>query len=151
MFLLKSESTTTESFHSTMLRIITRLSFQENYSCKFKKNFKEEQTLEPEMPIAKGRGFTAANMLYRPLSFVASVEICTEELLGVQRKKAKVKSVDELKKYLINFWYKKYLPLKEENRELKKQLKKCEIERVRYRDMAERLSKQKQILYRNRG
>ena len=64
---------------------------------------------------------------------------------------AKVKSVDELKKYLINFWYKKYLPLKEENRELKKQLKKCEIERVRYRDMAERLSKQKQILYRNRG
>lgn len=63
----------------------------------------------------------------------------------------KVKSVDELKKYLINFWYKKYLPLKEENRELKKQLKKCEIERVRYRDMAERLSKQKQILYRNRG
>ena len=64
---------------------------------------------------------------------------------------AKVKSVDELKKYLINFWYKKYLPLKEENRELKKQLKKCEIERVRYRDMAERLSRQKQILYRNRG
>lgn len=64
---------------------------------------------------------------------------------------AKVKSVDELKKYLINFWYKKYLPLKEENRELKKQLKKSEIERVRYRDMAERLSKQKQILYRNRG
>ena len=64
---------------------------------------------------------------------------------------AKVKSVDELKKYLINFWHKKYLPLKEENRELKKQLKKCEIERVRYRDMAERLSKQKQILYRNRG
>lgn len=64
---------------------------------------------------------------------------------------AKVKSVDELKKYLINFWYKKYIPLKEENRELKKQLKKCEIERVRYRDMAERLSKQKQILYRNRG
>ena len=64
---------------------------------------------------------------------------------------AKVKSVDELKKYLINFWYKKYIPLKEENRELKKQLKKCEIERVRYRDMAERLAKQKQILYRNRG
>ena len=64
---------------------------------------------------------------------------------------AKVKSVDELKKYLINFWYKKYLPLKEENRELKKQLKKSEIERFRYRVMAERLSKQKQILYRNRG
>lgn len=63
----------------------------------------------------------------------------------------KIKTVNDFKKYLINFWYKKYLPLKEENRELKKQLKKCEIERVRYRDMAERLSKQKQILYRNRG
>lgn len=89
MFLPKSELTTTASSHSIMLRITMRQSSQENYSCRFKKNSKEEQTLEPEMPTAKRKGSTVASMLYRLSSFVASVEICIVELLGIQKRGVK--------------------------------------------------------------
>lgn len=69
----------------------------------------------------------------------------------------KVTNAKEFKRYMINFWFNKYIPLQEENKELKKQikeerkqfekkLKECEKEVVRYRDMAASLSKQKQRL-----
>ena len=60
----------------------------------------------------------------------------------------KIKTVNDFKKYMISFWFKEYIPLKEENKQLKLQLKKSEVEAIRYREMALSLSKQKQLLQR---
>lgn len=60
----------------------------------------------------------------------------------------KIKTVNDFKKYMISFWFKEYTPLIEENKQLKLQLKKSEVEAIRYREMALSLSKQKQLLQR---
>ena len=54
--------------------------------------------------------------------------------------------MDKLIEYLTNFWYNEYMPLKEENKQLKELVKQYENEVKHYRTLASSLSKQKQRL-----
>lgn len=72
MFLLRNEYPITALFHSTMLRITTKQSFQDSCSCKFRKNSFVEHTLK--LKTERPRESTVASTHYRVLSTVASVE-----------------------------------------------------------------------------
>lgn len=80
MFLLRNEYPITALFHSTMLRITTKQSFQDSCSCKFRKNSFVEHTLK--LKTERPRESTVASTHYRVLSTVASVETFSEEWLG---------------------------------------------------------------------